>query len=218
MESTATDLGPAGRDDASGYGLVDPAAALCSLTGCSTSTAAPAGTLTRLHAGRQTVTYGRWLTGHVTLRDRATGRGVAGQSVRLCVQATPADRCGLLTTGTDGTAAYRLRARHNVTVYAEYPGTLTTGPSTSAEVRYRVAPRIRLTSGHQRLAVTVRPAAGQLVRLERWTGHRWVNHDRVRLGAHGHAVFANLRGGRFRIRVRRTDRLAARTSTPRRLG
>jgi type VII secretion-associated serine protease mycosin len=218
VESTATDLGPAGRDDASGYGLVDPAAALCSLTECSTSTAAPAATLTRLHPGHRTATYGRWLTGLVTLHDRATGRGLAGQPVRLCVEARRADRCRVLSTGADGTAAYRLPARHDVTVYAAYPGTLTTGPSRSAGLRYRVAPRIRLTSGRHRLAVTVRPAAGQLVRLQRWTGHRWANRDRARLDGHGHAVFADLRGGRFRVRVRRTDLLAAGTSTARRLG
>lgn len=219
VESTATDLGPAGRDDASGYGLVDPAAALCALTGCSTSpAAAPAATLTRLHAGRRTATYGQWLTGLVTLRDRATGQALAGQPVRLCIEAKRADRCRVLTTGADGTAAYRLPARHGVRVYAAYPGTLTTGPSRSAGLRYRVTPRIRLTSGRHRLAVTVRPAAGQLVRLQRWTGHRWANRDRVRLGAHGQAVFADLRGGRFRVRVRRTDLLAAGTSTARRLG
>ncbi|HET7358109.1 MAG TPA: S8 family peptidase [Nocardioidaceae bacterium] len=218
LESTASDLAPTGRDDASGYGLVDPAAALCSLTGCSTSTAAPAATTTRLRAGRHRATYGRWLTGRVTLRDRATGAALAGQSVRLCIQATPAERCGLLTTGSDGTAAYRLRARRNVSVYAEFPGTLAAGPSRSAGVRYRVAPRIRLRAGRHRLAVTVRPAAGQLVRLQRWTGRRWAGHGRARVGAHGHAVFTHLRHGRFRVRVRRTAGMAAGTSTARRLG
>jgi type VII secretion-associated serine protease mycosin len=47
LESTAVDLGPAGRDDVSGYGLVDPAAALCSLAECAAGTpaaAAPADT------------------------------------------------------------------------------------------------------------------------------------------------------------------------------
>jgi type VII secretion-associated serine protease mycosin len=209
LESTANDLPPSGRDDASGYGLVDPAAALCSLTGCSTSTAAPAATMTRLRAAGRDVIYGRWLTGRVTLRDRATGAAMAGQSVRLCIRAMPADRCRLLTTGADGSAAYRLRARRNVTVYAEFPGTLAAGPSRSARVRYRVAPQIRLRSRRQRLAVTVRPAAGQLVRLQRWTGHRWSDRGRVRLGGRGHAVFTHVRDGRFRVRVRRAAHLAA---------
>ena len=218
LESSAGDLGPAGRDDDFGYGLVDPAAALCSLTGCSTSTAAPAATLTRLRAGRHAATYGRWLTGHVTLRDQMTGKGLAGQSVRLCMRARPSDRCVVLTTGPKGTASYRLPARHDVTVYAEYPGTLTSGPSRSTGVRYRVAPRIRIRQGRRRLAVTVRPAAGQLVRLQRWTGRRWVTPDRARLGTHGQAVFRGLRHGRYRVRVPRSRLMTAATSGARRVG
>jgi type VII secretion-associated serine protease mycosin len=34
LESTAVDLGPAGRDNDTGYGLIDPAAALCTVMSC----------------------------------------------------------------------------------------------------------------------------------------------------------------------------------------
>ena len=37
LERTATDLGAAGRDDATGYGLVDPYAAVCSVVACAGS-------------------------------------------------------------------------------------------------------------------------------------------------------------------------------------
>ena len=40
LESTAHDLGTPGRDDESGFGLIDPSAALCAVTGCA---AVPAG-------------------------------------------------------------------------------------------------------------------------------------------------------------------------------
>ncbi|MGN6132457.1 MAG: S8 family serine peptidase [Nocardioidaceae bacterium] len=41
LEATADDLGAPGRDDASGFGLIDPRAALCAVTGCGTPTTTP---------------------------------------------------------------------------------------------------------------------------------------------------------------------------------
>jgi len=208
LESTADDLPPAGRDDFSGYGLVDPAAALCAATDCTAE--APASpdtadaTTTTLRPGARTVRYGRFVRGRVTLLDQATGRGLVDASVQLCTEAasTASPHCRSLATDAHGVARYRLRVRGDLSVYATYAGTSTTSPSRSDSVEYRVAPRLRVRVHHHRVVAVVRPARAQVVLLQRWTGHRWVRDARTQVGAHGRAVFRGLPRGRFRVRVR----------------
>jgi hypothetical protein len=130
LQSTAVDLGPAGRDNDFGYGLINPYAALCSITGCgatpspstasltptpstatptptpSTATPTPtpasrAATVTTMTSRSATVRHGARVVATARVLD---GRGVSGLArvpVQLCLKVTPAENYGCRTYTTD---------------------------------------------------------------------------------------------------------------------
>lgn len=226
LTGTADDLLTSGRDDSSGYGLVDPREALCAVAGCpggapsqDAARAAPRPTRTRLLTGTRTVPHGSAVPVTARVVDRESGAGIAGTPVRVCSRALadPSYTCRTHTTDSLGAARVRIRALASFRLYAAHPGTARTDASAAGAVTYRVVPRVRLEAGPRRLTATVRPIARQRVVLERWAGSRWVVRASTRATARGTAAFRGLQPGRYRVRVPAAAGLAAVATAPRRI-
>ena len=231
LQSTAVDLGPAGRDNDTGYGLIDPLAALCTVASCGGSPTpapstpaptptttptpvAPAGTVTAMVSRAAQVRYGSTVTATARVLD---AREVTGQSrvpVQLCVKAASAgnDACRTYLTDSRGYASHRFTATTATQVYAVHAGTARTTPSTSAAITYTVAPDVRLRAGRGTLTATVSPAAGQAVALQRWDGKSWVAATSSTVGSRGAVSFTGLARAYFRVHVPATATLAAVTT------
>jgi serine protease len=233
LQSTAVDLGAAGRDNDFGYGLIDPQAALCSLVSCGTATPAPstgtspsptpstpsptpstqpAGTVTRMLSRPAVVRYGATVTGYARVLDSRGRAGLSRVPVEICTQSDPATdyTCRTQTTDTRGTVAYRFVARANTAVYARHPGTARTSASAAASaVRYTVVPRVRLSAGRNALTATVSTADRPRVQLERWDGRRWVA---ARTATGTTVKFTRLQGAYYRVKVTATARLDGTTT------
>lgn len=250
LQSTATDLGPAGRDDAWGHGLVDPLAALCEVQDCAMAappaptvsptptpavteepaspapppTAQPAPVVvtqpappfpTTIVVSRQSarVLHGSRVEGWLRLVDATTGSGVGGAALSLCVRTAPAAQatCTDRTTDGSGMVLYSFTARGNTTVSATHAGSALTAASASPALTYRVAPRVRLTTGPRSLAARVAPAQAPTVALQRWTGKRWARVATDKVSRKGTVAFEDLRAGRYRLRVAASATTAAAT-------
>ncbi|WP_344649779.1 S8 family serine peptidase, partial [Cryptosporangium japonicum] len=216
LQSTATDIGKAGRDDATGYGLVNPYAAVCSLVSCDGSTPAPTPTTEpttpvdpvttafRLTTGGgRTVTAGTTISIAGKLTNSATGAPLAGAYAEFCVRIAPATgfRCTAATTGADGTVRVSGIATANTWVYLTYPGDGGTAASRTATAAYPVAARVTLRAGTKSVTATLDPARGQLVKLDRWTGKTWALVTGKTVTAAGSASFTKLKAGTYRVRV-----------------
>jgi hypothetical protein len=232
LQSTAVDLGPAGRDDDTGYGLIDPLAALCAVASCGASPtpapstpapspsptlpspAAPAPTVTTMVSRAAEVRYGSTVTATARVLD---ARGVTGRArvpLRLCVKAASAESyaCRTYVTDSRGYASHRFTATTATQVYAAHPGTASTMPSTSAVIAYTVAPDVRLRTWRGTLTATVSPASGQAVALQRWDGKSWVAATSSTVGSRGAVSFTGLARAYFRVHVPATATLAAVTT------
>ena len=224
LQNTATDLGPAGRDDSTGYGLVDPYAAVCSLVACGTTTppvidppppATPAATAFGLTTGTgSTVTAGTRVTVRGTLTDATTGAALGGVPAETCVRTAPATtfRCTATTTAADGSAAWSATPSATTWVYLAYRGTGTSASSRTVTAAYPVASRVTLRAGTKSVTATVAPAAGQVVKLDRWTGTAWALVTGKKVTAAGSASFTALKAGTYRVRVAASSSTVASTS------
>ena len=234
LERTATDLGPAGRDDATGYGLVNPYAAVCSVVTCpgqptpnidptpTPTPTTPVATATRLIAGGGTFGYRSKVTASARVVTAAAGKAVANAPVSVCVAAVPTAvfRCTTLTTGADGSVRYTLTLQGQTALYVSYPGSPTTGRSRSATATYRVTPRLTPHGTRGVLTAEVTPGGGRWVALDRWTGRTWspVTSAKATGSTVGQVRFGKLRGGWYRVRTTAAGALAASASVSVRVG
>jgi serine protease len=138
LETSAVDLRTPGRDDYSGYGLINPSAALCVITGCGT-TPVPAGTTppppspapaplpqlpapvtaaplpqitrtaTRMLTRPATVAYGGTVSGGVQVLHAATSLGVAHTPVQVCARNALATHVSCQQGTTDANGRYLYR-------------------------------------------------------------------------------------------------------------
>ena len=234
LQATADDLGPVGRDRDTGYGLIDPAAALCSVTTCGgTPTPAPttpiptpssspsptptptptvppvAKTVTTMVSRSAGVRFGATVTATARVLDARGVTGLARVPVQLCLRTAPAANYGCRTYTTDarGNASHRFAATATTQVYAVHPGTARTAPSSSAAIDYTVAPDIRVRARRGALTATVSPAAGQSVQLQRWDGRVWADAASSTVDGRGTASATRLTAGYYRVRVAATATL-----------
>jgi type VII secretion-associated serine protease mycosin len=240
LQSTATDLGPAGRDDDFGYGLINPYAALCAVTGCgqsptpspsapSPSAPAPnpstpasssptppprAATVTTMVSRSATVRHGATVVATARVLNSAGASGLSRVPVQLCVKAAPAGSYGCRTYTADsrGYASHRFTATATTEVYAVHVGTATTAPSASAVIRYTVAPTVRLSTHRQTVTVRLNPATGQRVELQRWNGSTWTTDTTATVDSGGAVTFRELARTYYRVHVAAGPALAGTTS------
>jgi len=222
LEETATDLGAAGRDDATGYGLVDPYAALCSLVTCGTAptpapttpTVAKATTFALTTGEGSPITAGARVTLRGTLTDTATGARLAGVAAQVCVRTAPATayRCTAATTAADGTVGWTATPTASTWVYLTHAATPTTTSSRTATAAYPLAARVGLRAGSKSVTATVAPPRGQVVKLDRWTGKAWALVTGKKVTTAGAATFTKLTAGTYRVRVTATSSTVASTS------
>ncbi|SHN47460.1 S8 family serine peptidase [Cryptosporangium aurantiacum] len=241
LQNTATDLGTAGRDNAFGYGLVNPYAAVCSLGGCAATPApttspapttpapttpapttspapttrpttppkptAPAKTTFTLTSGSgKKITAGTAVTVTATLTSGSTRTPtpLPNAAIHVCVRTAPATKftCEAGQTDAGGTARYSASPNTATTVYFTHPGGTGTTASKSATASYPVIATAQLvTQAGGTLAVTVNPAAGQVLTLDRWTGKTWAKVTTKKVSAAGQASFTGLTAGSYRVRV-----------------
>ncbi|MFG1924958.1 S8 family serine peptidase [Cryptosporangium sp. NPDC048952] len=225
LQNTATDIGVAGRDDATGYGLVNPYAAVCSLTSCGgsapttppttepTTPTNPVASAFRLTTGSgKTVTAGTTISIAGTLTS--AGAPLSGAYAEFCVRIAPAKTfdCTAATTGADGSIRVSGTATATTSIYLTYPGDAGTTASRTATATYPVAARVALRAGTKSVTATVAPARGQVVKLDRWTGKAWSLVTGKKVTASGAASFTKLKTGTYRVRVGATTSTVASTS------
>lgn len=225
LERTATDLDAPGRDDATGYGLVDPYAAVCSLVSCDpgstppttgpTTPAAPAASVFGLTTGPgRTVVAGTSIAVSGTLTDAASGAPLAGRAAEICVRTAPATTFGCVTavTAADGSLGVTGSPTATTWIYLVFRGTGENAASRTATAAYPVTARVTLRAGSKSLTATVSPARGQKVNLDRWTGTAWTPVTSKTVAQSGSVQFTKLKPATYRVRVGATNSTAASTS------
>ena len=197
LESTATDLGPAGKDTDYGYGRIDAAAAVAAVdqeatspagaspsqTGGESPSATPSDTATgpaptaptvTLNATARLVKYGSAPVVKFTVD--ADGEPMARQPVSVCVSVGGGTfGCTAATTGDDGTVTRPRRATAPFRIRLQVPATGTTTAVTSATAGYKVQAVATATrAGARALRVAIGGVDRQTVRVQRLDGTRWV--------------------------------------------
>lgn len=224
LESTADDLGPLGRDDDFGYGLISPAKAVCAVTRCTLAQPeqpvqpAPPGpparaTMSRVVVAPRAAAYGTTIGFTGQLTDAGTHAAVPASPVNVCSRLDPAHgyTCVMHRTDAHGNVLFRIKATRRVSVYVSHPATATTGASISFAVAVAVAPRLSLHATRSAVRATISPALRRHVILDQWTGHRWVTAKNVVTSAGTH-TFTKLHRTSYRVRVPATATLAAATT------
>jgi type VII secretion-associated serine protease mycosin len=211
---TAKDIGPAGRDDVAGYGLVQPAAAIAAAqrlarTGVTPAPVTrPAPSTLAVVSAPSTLAYAR--TARLAFALSSNGKAVGGAPVVLCTATAPstARRCRTLRTDSSGRLVTTAAVTGNLTVSARYAGSSAVAAATSRPVLIGALPTIRLVAGRGALTVTVRPAAaGSPIGLQRRVGSRWVPVTTRALPSSGSLTLRGLtRGTLYRVQVPATDR------------
>lgn len=202
LQSTAEDLGPAGRDDEFGAGMVAPLAALQATpptggTGCLRPKAATRTTVT-LSSTR--VVTGSNVRATATVRRTADNVGTPG-NVTFCF--IPLGRttgpCSTVAANSSGVASVVWRPAVGTVVAATFTGTAS---ATSSGVRTSlgVVPRVTLVGGRRTLSVTVGPAQGQRVTVQRQRGTAWATVA-SRTAATTPWRLTKLTAGRYRVVV-----------------
>lgn len=165
LEGTADDLEAAGRDSATGYGLVNPAAALRWLDN---PVASP--TTARLTPAVSVAAAGTAVSLRVSVRTAAAGgAGVPGTTVSVCRRPVTGavTACTLHRTDAAGQVNHVVALTTSTAVWASHAATLTTTAATSPVVRLAARPVVTLsTPARSAVAVTIKPALGQRVQVQ----------------------------------------------------
>ncbi|MFI5934672.1 S8 family peptidase [Actinoplanes sp. NPDC051494] len=208
LEDSAVDLGATGKDTGYGWGRVDAAAALDLTADGST---APSTTAITVGAGALTVLYGT----RITTRYAVTidGSPAADRAAQVCTAtATSAFTCTAATTTADGTVTVAATATGARRIRLTVPATATASSAVSPVTTYTVRTQVAATRGTARtLKVTLTGAAGQLVRVQRWTTGGWRQVTSYR-ATRSHTVTGLVTGARYRVVVPATTTLTGATS------
>ncbi|MCU7725133.1 S8 family peptidase [Actinoplanes sp. KI2] len=200
IESTAVDLGKAGKDTDYGYGRVDAAAALQAVTPAAsapttapTTTASPAPSTTSTSPAPtptdtvvpkvkpaiavtpavQQVAYGT--RAKVAFTVTAGGKAMANRPVRVCVAAAgAAAKCGTTHTGTDGRVVVSRVATAGYKLNLRVDATDTTEAVTSAPAVVTVKAGVAVVRSGKSMTVALQGPAGQKVLIQHKKGTHWV--------------------------------------------
>ncbi|MCW2139562.1 S8 family peptidase [Actinoplanes cyaneus] len=202
LESTAKDLGTAGKDTDYGYGRIDAAAALAAITGAPPVTPSP------------TVTTPPVVVAEVAVSTSVTGRSVAygtrtsttfkatpwaGKPASLCVSVAGGSwSCSIVRTSSTGTytltrvASASFRARLSVAATA-------TNSAASATTTYTVKAVVSVSRTRSRtLTVKVTGATGQKLVVQRYVNRRW-STVKTYSATSSRKITGLVRGGAYRV-------------------
>ncbi len=204
LQSTATDLLTAGRDNKTGYGLINPVAALSSLAGAPTQLSLSLSSLPRRIKSGAAIT--------ISARATTNAQPAAGAAIGL----NTITRLGVVvstvaTTDASGNVSWIIRPTRHFTVTAT--GSYS-GATATASLGYWVLAQshVRLVRYKGRVAAIITTADGQRVKLQNMSGKKWKTASKRSLGTSGGVVFATKRGATYRIVVSNTrDQLGTTT-------
>jgi hypothetical protein len=221
LEQTALDIESPGKDAASGYGLVQPLAAvkraLAITEGATTAPrVASSDYPSRLSviSAPSRATYGS--TARVTFGLTVASRAARGARVTLCSATAPSSRarCVRVTANSRGRATLAVVARGHLTVWARYDGTSRVARADAPPVAISALPRAVIHGGTRSLGLTLRPVTRtQRVTIMRYTGSKWVRYSTSRVATNGRLTVTRLtRGILYRVWIPATDRTLALTT------
>lgn len=195
VTATATDLGPKGRDNSYGAGLVNPFTAVCAVSYCGA---------TRIDFPRpaSTVAAGKSMVLRAQLLDSATTHALAGRLVVWCVQpAGAAEKCTSIRTDANGRIAVSYTPYASTTVHVSFSGDAHGSGARSASWVVTLTPVVTLKVGHGTLAVSVLPPAKQPYQTQRWSGRSWLVSGWGYTDATGHVTLHVATGGTYRVLI-----------------
>ncbi|MFI1994362.1 S8 family peptidase [Actinoplanes sp. NPDC020271] len=194
LGSTAKDLGPTGKDTDYGYGRIDAAAALTSVTG-SVPVTAPVVTTVAVTSSvsSRSVAYG------TRTSTTFTATPWAGRPASLCISVAGGSwSCSTVTTGATGTypltraATASFRARLSVAA-------TTTNTAASATTTYTVKAVVSVRrTAKKTLVVAVTGATGQRLVVQRYANRRWSTVKSYRATS-SRKVTGLVSGGSYRV-------------------
>jgi hypothetical protein len=227
LQSTALDLWTPGRDDVTGYGEVQPVAAVAAAAATRTSGAANAGTVPMV---RTTAPTGTTLSvtgaplrtifhGAVSMRFRLTtadGHPLATAPITICRRSGDLDYsvCGGAVTDATGTVRYGTRIATSTAYCATYAGTATRSAAISGTAAVSMLPYLSVKGGVHglRLRVSPVPASGETATLQRLRGEMWTYAGRIAVPSSDSQVVRVSSPGRYRVVVPATRLTAAAAS------
>ncbi len=222
LTRSARDVGASGRDNSSGYGLVQPLAALDLAKQVAGGAALPGRAITSAAVSSLDVVSAPYRAPYLSLarvvfRLTSGGKGLAGAQVAMCSTAAPSQTLRCLTRRTDssGRISLAVRASGTLTVSARYAGSSRVANTVSRPVLINVLPRVPVKAGIRIVTTTVNPVArGTRVRLLQRVGSRWRTVATRTLPSTGRLSFTRLtRGAVYRVAVPATDRTMAAVSS-----
>lgn len=227
LTSTADDLEAAGRDDATGSGLVDPGAALCLVATCPPSTTpaspSPSGSPSPSMSPHASPSEGPAVTSPLRVMARVTpATPTYGQTAMMLVTVTdangPVTGVTLRVAGPGRSASGRTDVHGSARIPISVPSTSTwtvTGTSAGLVVLVRVkvpvAPKVAVRWVGDRATVTVSPARGQAITVTRGSTVR--ARARLTTAASARVTLLAPASGRVRVTIGATAGLVAVTVT-----
>ena len=220
LTNTATDLGPAGKDPEFGAGLVNPAAALCSVGFCgstpppTTPVAPPTNptgkkTATLSVAVPTSITYGGTLT--VTGSLTVDGQPLAATALQVCPAPATLAPCASVTTAKNGTWSASLRPTGKGSVSVTYAGSATISRQVSPDTAFDVLSTLVAAGNKATLVATIKPVLGQKWTIERYVGATWTGVLSGTLSTTGVSASVSatkLVPGQYRLRILPTNVLS----------
>ncbi|MFF5079105.1 S8 family serine peptidase [Actinoplanes sp. NPDC000266] len=187
LESSAVDLGPAGKDADFGYGRIDAAGALTKVTGATasptatatrTATPSPSPTVARttpvvtVSPATKQVNYGANVS--TTFTVKSAKKPLANTPVQVCVtEAGGSAVCTAATTSKSGTVPVKRTATTGYTVHVVVGATATTAEVTSPVATVTVKATVKLSRAKTSMTVTMTGVAGQTVEVQQLINKVW---------------------------------------------
>ncbi len=215
LTGTAQDLGAKGRDNASGYGMVAPVAAIARAKAIKAGDlAAPAPAPKPVGSALQVVSAPKSVgfrgTAKVTFRLLINGKVAPATPATACVAAAPNPRrtCRAQTTNAQGLFVVTAAATGSLTVNSMYAGAPTIATAASAPVLIPALAQVRVSVGSRKLTASVNPVVrGSRVLLQRAKGSKWVSVTSKSMPSSGRVTFTGLnRSLTYRVAVPASDR------------
>lgn len=203
--TTASDKGTTGRDQAYGYGAVNPLAALRRLGVAPWEGTPPpvvrGGPWVSLTVASSAV-YGTRYRASGAVTDSLTGLPVSGAKVRLEVAEGATTWSAPVSADISGRYSFTATMRRTLAVRAVFTGSSTVTPGTTRWRSIAMVPSVStsLRRGVMRVQVTPRSRGTRLTLVKR-SGIRWVVVARTRTDAAGRASFKVRTTGTYRVRV-----------------